>query len=92
MHNRGSVLVCYDIADNKRRRKVDKALSKIGERVQESVFLTRKPRGEVLATLSKLIDEGVDDVRIQPLCATCQAGTVHLGGVPVGVERAFRVV
>lgn len=41
MSGQRSVLVCYDIADSRRLRKVEKIMTGYGYRVQESVFFCR---------------------------------------------------
>ena len=63
-------IICYDIPDDKRRRKIQKLLEGYGRRAQYSVFeceidLNKLKRLE--KQLTRLIDETEDDVRIYPL-------------------------
>lgn len=86
--------MAYDVVDDKRRGKVAKALEKLGQRVQYSVFLLRRGTPlEVAAALGKLIDPKVDNVRIHVLCAGCEGKAVLLGRAGEGEEVVgFRVV
>lgn len=75
-----ALLVSYDIPDDKRRRKVARALVRIGRRVQFSVFVVHRGTAlEVERVLSPLIDPSADNVRIHPLCASCEARSLLMG-------------
>lgn len=57
-----------------------KALSQLGIRLQLSVFLLEdRTVVEVTRLLGPLLDEEVDNLCIQPLCATCAGKPVLLG-------------
>ena len=74
--------IAYDIADPKRLRRVERALSAVGERVHYSLFLcelTGADLAAVQARVARLIDTSVDSVRYTPLCAGDRADTRHLG-------------
>jgi CRISPR-associated protein Cas2 len=76
------VVICYDIADDKRRRRVDKVLSGYGVRVQESVFeaeMDEKRYLEVRRKLKKEIDETEDNVRFYRQCLRCRSAVEVLG-------------
>ncbi len=76
------IVICYDIADDKRRRRVDKVLSGYGVRVQESVFeadLHEKHYLEVRRKLKKEIDENEDNVRFYRQCLRCSSAVEVLG-------------
>lgn len=74
------ILIAYDIPDNRRRQRVAKTLLRFGRRVQYSVFLAgRGSAREIAAALAPLIDPAADDVRIQPLCLTCDDKVLLLG-------------
>ena len=75
-----AVLVSYDIVHDRRRRKVRKALTRLGRRVQHSVFLIehRSP-DSIRQAIEPLIQRADDDVRIHPLCANCKTKTLLLG-------------
>lgn len=74
--------IAYDIADPKRLRRVEKALSAVGERIHFSLFACELDSGELVALqrrLARLIDPAADSVRYTPLCAADRAATRHLG-------------
>ena len=60
-------LIAYDIADNKRVAKLGRFLSKIGVRVEYSIFYvkaTKDEMTEIAIKINDIIDAGMDDVRI----------------------------
>jgi len=68
-------MICYDISDDRARRRVERALHAVGERVQWSVFecVLGQRRLEVLrAEIADLVDPRTDSVRFYPLCAWCE--------------------
>src|SRR5438132_606902 len=74
-------LVCYDIRDPKRLRKVAKTCAGYGERLQYSVFrlwLDSRQIQQLRWELTELLDPA-DDVIFIPLCSRCVAGvqTTH---------------
>lgn len=65
------ILVCYDIRDPKRLRKVAKLLEGFGERVQDSVFechLDARRLGQLKHRMARRIDPQADRVRYYQLC------------------------
>ncbi len=67
MSDERTYIVTYDIADNRRWRRVFKALHGFGEWLQLSVFqcrLSRRRRVELEARLRELVKEGEDHVLI----------------------------
>lgn len=73
--NRWYVVVSYDVVDDKRRRKVARAMMAYGERVQKSVFdclVDERRLLEMRARVKELIDESVDSVRYYRLCSRCE--------------------
>jgi CRISPR-associated protein Cas2 len=77
-----SWLICYDIADPTRLRRVACACEDYGTRKQLSVFLMRlapvqleKLRGRLL----EIIHHSEDQVLIVPLCGKCVGGIQTLG-------------
>ena len=90
------ILVSYDIPSNKRRRKVAKALLRFGRRVQYSVFLIDRPTTvlpAILSALRPLLDPTQDDVRIHPICATCESKQELLGqALTAAGPGSFRVI
>ena len=75
-------IVCYDVADNKRRYKVAACLDGYGDRVQGSVFELRVERAlldRCLAEVFGLIDTEEDSVVAYRLCAACEKERIYLG-------------
>ncbi|MGY0615620.1 CRISPR-associated endonuclease Cas2 [Vibrio sp. FJH11] len=68
------VLACFDIEDDKIRRKVGNKLGEYGNRVQKSVFeVVFKHNNEassVFEELDAIVEDG-DDIRFYPLCERC---------------------
>jgi len=91
-------LVAYDIADDKRLRKVFKKMSGFGEHLQYSVFqceLSDKERIEMMAALNPLIDHREDQVLIftlGPADGYNADATLALGRPYVFIERHAVVV
>lgn len=88
------MLVAYDVGNDRRRGRVAGALGQWGRRIQYSVFLlVRGSADEVMRVLSPLVEGDQDRVRIQPLCATCEAKAIELGsgvaGCPSGDYRLY---
>lgn len=64
---RSVYLVCYDVCDPKRLRKVYKAMRGFGDHLQLSVFrceLSARERAEMISTLTPIIDHNQDQVLI----------------------------
>jgi len=86
-----SWLVCYDICDPKRLRKVATCCEDFGERRQYSVFLCRlSPTNfaRLRARLYDLLDLKVDQVLFIPLCGNCvmKIESMGLGTEPADVR------
>jgi CRISPR-associated protein Cas2 len=67
---RNVVLVCYDISDPKRLRRVFKTMRGWGDHLQLSVFrcdLSRQERAEMIAAVDAIIDHDVDQVLLVDL-------------------------
>jgi CRISPR-associated protein Cas2 len=63
-------VVCYDIADDKRRHRVMKIMEGFGRRVQYSVFeceLKAEQLKKLEAALAKVIASDEDSLRLYPL-------------------------
>ena len=77
-----SVLVCYDISNPKRLRKVARTCEDFGYRKQYSVFLVRVSATDFVRLRSRLydiIDLHEDQVLFIPLCSRCGEGMEALG-------------
>lgn len=79
-------VVCFDIADRRRRRRAVRVLEAYGERAQESVFeawLDAAERRKLLQQLAAVIDGSADRVAVYALPAADRADMVSLGrGLP----------
>ncbi len=91
-------LVTYDIANDKRLRKVFKKMSGYGEHLQYSVFqceLSDKERAQMIAELNPLINHREDQILVFSLglAESYNAGaTLAIGRPYVFVERHAVVV
>ncbi len=77
-----SYLVCYDIADPKRLRKVASTCEDFGYRKQFSVFLCRLSATDFVRLRTRLyevIDHSKDQVLFIPLCGKCVTQWEALG-------------
>ncbi len=87
---KANYLVCYDIADPVRLKRVFNYLKGRGQHLQYSVFLCRLTYPELkkmLEDLEGLIDQGFDDIRIYPLPSTALVEVLGCGDrIPEGVE------
>jgi CRISPR-associated protein Cas2 len=75
-------VVAYDIAQNKRRRKISTYLQGWGNRVQESVFVCRisnEDMPEFIDMIDGLLDDEKDHLAIFKQCASCDKSSVILG-------------
>lgn len=82
MATTGTYLICYDVADRRRLRRVAKLMEQHGLRVQRSVFVCRlspSRRERLEARLRRIIHPERDAVSLYPVCARCEAAAVHLG-------------
>lgn len=74
-------IVCYDIRDAKRLRRIAKHMEGYGERLQFSIFrchLSGVDTQRLRHEMAELMD-GEDSVAFLPLCACC-SGKVHFLG------------
>jgi CRISPR-associated protein Cas2 len=90
-------VVCYDIADDRRRERVAKALLDFGQRIQESVFvadlddeLAKRMQERLRALLER--DQPDEKVHLFRLCRQCAESGVCLGAAePPGDEEYYVV-
>ena len=81
-------LVCFDVVDDRDRRKVVKILCEYGYRVQKSVFecprLSEKKFLRLKDRLESVIDSLWDTVRFYRLCRSClhEVEFIGTGGPP----------
>ncbi|MBF0214928.1 MAG: CRISPR-associated endonuclease Cas2 [Magnetococcales bacterium] len=94
--DRHRYVICYDISNNKRRRRLSICLDQYGSRIQESVFeavLDLDLFKQMTAEVEQKINAKADAVRIYMLCATCVKKVERLGipGPIPGEETVFVV-
>lgn len=68
-------LVAYDIANQKRLRRVAKLMESYGTRVQRSIFecrLTQLRLEELILAVKSVIKQRQDKVQIYHICSVCQ--------------------
>lgn len=83
MSERQFLLLVYDIADDKRRARIAKAMEAVGKRVQGSVFEAWMNSSELEKALKKVLkhfDQNEDSLRIYTLCAECRV-KVRIQGI-----------
>lgn len=69
-------MICYDIADHRARRRVERRLLDHAERMQESVFeghIRYPDLTPLLDELAQHINPTTDSLRAYPLCAWCES-------------------
>ncbi len=77
-----SYIVCYDVSDPKRLRKVATTCEDFGYRKQYSVFLCRLSATDFVRLRNKLYDIiklDADQVLFIPVCGSCVAAIEALG-------------
>jgi CRISPR-associated protein Cas2 len=82
-------LICYDVRDPKRYRKLYKVMRGIGRRVQYSVFRARLDDREVEQVrweLAKILDP-VDRLLVVDLCPTCASRVISRNHVDGWTEQ-----
>lgn len=75
-------LVSYDIAEDRRRRRVAARLAEVGRRVQWSVFECDLGTATLVVLLVELrteMEAAEDSLRCYPLCTSCLRRCVSLG-------------
>jgi CRISPR-associated protein Cas2 len=84
-------LVCYDICDDGRLRRVHKAMKGYGEHLQYSVFICDLSRGEravMMTRLRDLIQHDADRIAVfdlgEPASPLAARRVEYLGRKPVG--------
>ena len=80
-------LLCYDICDPKRLRRVHRLAANLGFPLNYSVYyleLIPAKYNELVGKLKKIIDQSVDDVRLYPCCRLAQI-VVYGRPLPSGI-------
>jgi len=87
-------VIAYDIADDKRRKKIHNLLCGYCMWTQYSLFeghLSDKEQIALEAKLRKIVDEQHDSVRFYPLCAADVDNVITIGSEPPQEEKEFIV-
>ena len=87
-------VICYDIADDRRRDRMADTLKNYGQRVQFSVFVADLDDGlaaRMREHASRLIDAD-DRLHIFALCGECSARTVAQGAGSLPRDERFYVL
>ncbi|HSV64345.1 MAG TPA: CRISPR-associated endonuclease Cas2 [Mycobacteriales bacterium] len=77
-----TMLVCYDISDDRARARTAATLQQWGDRIQRSVFvclLSPDDLIQVESRLADIIDPDTDSVYFVPACAACWTAVHVLG-------------
>ncbi len=85
-------LIAYDIPNDKRRTRVHKLLCGYGQWTQYSFFecfLNDKQYISLRHRLEKLLHHQQDNVRIYPICHTCQAKVETIGSPPPSEDKVY---
>lgn len=76
------IIICFDIRNDKRLRRIAKALENVGQRVQRSIFECHLSPEELATLQSKIeaiMDKDEDEVRYYSLCAK-DVGSIKIDG------------
>jgi CRISPR-associated protein Cas2 len=88
-------VICYDIADERRRSHVAEFLKNFGPRIQESVFcahLDEALAAKMIEKLPALIDEHLDSVHVFVLCNACERKAQAFGVAQLPVDRDYYIL
>jgi len=88
-------VICYDIADDRRRNHLAQALLDFGPRIQESVFVANlddELKETMMARIRKIVDERDDRVHVFVQCSVCANKVIALGQVEIVPDREFYVL
>ena len=88
-------VICYDIADDRRRTRVASALLDFGTRVQESVFVAHlddELAGRMRERLTRVVDSDWDRVHVFEVCGECGKRVWTLGTAEVVRDPEWYVV
>ncbi len=91
--NRKLWVVCYDVRDERRLRRLAKVMERYGQRVQKSVFecwLTRDLMRAMQKEVGQQIDRQKDSVRMYFLCKDCRDLSSSEGNTEIRpIERYY---
>ena len=88
-------VVSYDIPDDKRRQQIANALLDFGDRVQYSVFeaiLSGELGEKMVASLTAIVCDEEDSVRIYRLCGECKKAIKILGRGEISEDKEVYIL
>ncbi|AIE73549.1 MULTISPECIES: CRISPR-associated endonuclease Cas2 [unclassified Synechocystis] len=88
-------IICYDIPDDRRRKKVADLLEGYGVRVQYSVFecyLSAKKLKELQRRLRKQFNQNEDSIRFYPLSPSMLSQTMVWGSPPLSTPSSSVII
>ncbi|MHB1679387.1 MAG: CRISPR-associated endonuclease Cas2 [bacterium] len=88
-------MICYDIADPKRLKKVSHILEDYGVRTQYSFFqceISKDKANELIKILTLIIDKNKDSLFIYPLCESCNKKVIFDGTGEVLKIESFEII
>lgn len=89
------VIVAYDVHDDDRRARLAAHLSKVGVRLQRSVFeciLDADTLQATMQTVEAIVDLRTDVVHGFRQCAACQDEVVRIGQASEGLDIEYWIV
>lgn len=94
MARKRTYVVCYDIEDNRRRRRIASILENSGMRVQESVFEVRLSQTAIRALINRLgeILVSPDSLRSYPVPDPVLPYCTTIGGPSVAADGDYFIV
>lgn len=87
--------ISYDIANQKRLRKVAKTLENFGIRIQFSFFeceMKKEQLEDLRNRILEIMDKKEDSLLIYPLCQDCAAKTTSLGKGSIFIPQTFQIL
>jgi CRISPR-associated protein Cas2 len=72
-----TVVITYDVCDDRRRTRVSHLLQSYGQRIQRSVFvccLEQATLSQLRTRLNRMIDPGTDAIHVFRQCRSCWEG------------------
>jgi CRISPR-associated protein Cas2 len=88
-------VICYDIADDRRRQRLVDVLLDYGQRVEESVFecsLETSLATRLVDSIRSVVETEEDKVLIYRLCANCAEKALVIGPVERPQEAEFYIL
>lgn len=88
-------IVCYDVADDRRRQQLVNVLLDYGSRIEESVFECMLETGladQMTDRIRKVVDTGEDKVLVYGLCESCAEKALGIGPVERPAQAEFYIL